>query len=137
MCHCLCEIRDQLEGNLIENLETTDNDLGPSGEHKGKPSVMFTIASKSECGLIGHHGMIYHLFSELPSQIWVFGCIEHCVYNLPVLPLLCPPGHRTIEALLQRMFEADLSPEDDADDEDHDNSLSPELSFPNPAFNTT
>ncbi|XP_048843367.1 two pore segment channel 3 isoform X2 [Brienomyrus brachyistius] len=84
--------QDQLEGNLIENLETNDNDLGPSGEHKGKPSVMFTIASKR---------------------------------------------YRTVEALLQRMFEADLSPEDDADDEDHDNSLSPELSFPNPAFNTT
>uniref|UniRef100_A0A8C9TT49 Two pore segment channel 3 n=1 Tax=Scleropages formosus TaxID=113540 RepID=A0A8C9TT49_SCLFO len=45
-------------------------------------------------------------------------------------------GYRTVDGLLQRMFEADLSPEDNADDEDPDNESPPGYNFPNPSYDT-
>ncbi|XP_030627734.1 two pore segment channel 3 [Chanos chanos] len=75
--------QDGLDGNLVESMETRDNDLGPSETGKEKPSLMFSIASKR---------------------------------------------YKTIDGLLQRMFEGDLSLED-IDEEDPEN-----MSFPNPAF---
>ncbi|XP_018606521.2 two pore segment channel 3 isoform X1 [Scleropages formosus] len=83
--------QDKLDENLVEDMETCENDLGPSETVKGKPSLMFKIASKR---------------------------------------------YRTVDGLLQRMFEADLSPEDNADDEDPDNESPPGYNFPNPSYDT-
>lgn len=44
------------------------------------------------------------------------------------------PGYRTVDALLQRMFEADLDPNDFADNEDCDNPNNG--NFSNPAFSS-
>ncbi|XP_039594304.1 two pore segment channel 3 [Polypterus senegalus] len=47
--------------------------------------------------------------------------------------------YRTVDALLQRMFEADLSPDDNGcstDDENELDSLPPDFTFNNPGFNT-
>uniref|UniRef100_A0A8C7MJA1 Two pore segment channel 3 n=1 Tax=Oncorhynchus kisutch TaxID=8019 RepID=A0A8C7MJA1_ONCKI len=46
------------------------------------------------------------------------------------------PGYKTVDGLLQRMFEADLDPEDFADDEDFDPNNPSNLNFPNPNFDS-
>nr|XP_006638544.1 PREDICTED: two pore calcium channel protein 1-like isoform X1 [Lepisosteus oculatus] len=86
--------QDKLDETLVGNMETHENELGPSELSKGKPTLMFKIASKR---------------------------------------------YRTVDALLQRIFEDDLSPEDSgSSSEDHegdpDNPLSPGFNFQNPSF---
>ncbi|XP_036389111.1 two pore segment channel 3 [Megalops cyprinoides] len=81
--------QDRLENSLIDGMETQDNDLGPSETTKGKPSLMFRIASRR---------------------------------------------YKTVDGLLQKIFEADLSPEDNADDEDPDSPLNPDRNIPNPVY---
>ncbi|KAG7492981.1 hypothetical protein MATL_G00019890 [Megalops atlanticus] len=83
--------QDKLENSLIEDMETQDNDLGPSETTKEKPSLMFRIASRR---------------------------------------------YKTVDGLLQKIFEADLSPEDNADDEDPDSPLNPDCSIPNPVYDS-
>uniref|UniRef100_A0A8C7TH42 Two pore segment channel 3 n=1 Tax=Oncorhynchus mykiss TaxID=8022 RepID=A0A8C7TH42_ONCMY len=46
------------------------------------------------------------------------------------------PGYKTVDGLLQRMFEADLDPENFADDEDFDPNNPSNLNFPNPNFDS-
>uniref|UniRef100_A0A8C8JIR6 Ion transport domain-containing protein n=1 Tax=Oncorhynchus tshawytscha TaxID=74940 RepID=A0A8C8JIR6_ONCTS len=46
------------------------------------------------------------------------------------------PGYKTVDGLLQRMFEADLDPEDFAEDEDFDPNNPSNLNFPNPNFDS-
>ncbi|XP_062392597.1 two pore segment channel 3 [Sardina pilchardus] len=72
----------EAEGNLVDAMETNDNDMGSSQTPKEKPSLMFRIASKR---------------------------------------------YKTVDGLLQRMFEADLTLED-IDEEDENPT------FPNPVF---
>lgn len=73
---------DEPGPNLVEAIETNDDDLGPSQTPKEKPSLMFKIASRR---------------------------------------------YKTVDGLLQRMFEADLSLDDI--DEDDENPT-----FSNPVF---
>lgn len=84
---------DQLEGTLCNDMETPDNDLGPTENTKVKPTLMFEIASKR---------------------------------------------YRTADALLQRIFQADLSPDDDGSplDESDEDSLPADFNFQNPAFDS-
>uniref|UniRef100_A0A673Z2T9 Two pore segment channel 3 n=1 Tax=Salmo trutta TaxID=8032 RepID=A0A673Z2T9_SALTR len=46
------------------------------------------------------------------------------------------PGYKTVDGLLQRMFEADLDPEDFAEDDDFDPNNPSNLNFPNPNFDS-
>ncbi|KAF7659186.1 hypothetical protein LDENG_00001630 [Lucifuga dentata] len=82
----LAVAQEQLEENLVDAMETIDNDLGTGQSSKRKSTLMFKIASKR---------------------------------------------YRTVDALLQRMFEADLDPEDFTENEDPDAS---NTNFPNPIF---
>ncbi|XP_067115529.1 two pore segment channel 3 [Osmerus mordax] len=79
--------QDGPDENLVDAMETNDNDMGTSESTKAKPALMFKIASKR---------------------------------------------YKTVDGLLQRMFEADLSPEDFAEDEDPNNPSN--LNFSNPSF---
>uniref|UniRef100_A0AAQ5Y289 Ion transport domain-containing protein n=1 Tax=Amphiprion ocellaris TaxID=80972 RepID=A0AAQ5Y289_AMPOC len=86
----LAVAQEKLEDNLVNAMETIDNDLGTSQSAAANvPSLMFKIASKR---------------------------------------------YRTVDALLQRMFEADLDPEDFAEHDD------PEAqgngNFANPTFSS-
>ncbi|KAM6939987.1 two pore segment channel 3 [Xenentodon cancila] len=72
----LAVAQEKLEDNLVNAMETIDNDLGAEPSQSpaaNKPNLMFKIASKR---------------------------------------------YKTVDALLQRMFEADLDPEDFAENED-------------------
>ncbi|XP_013888814.1 two pore segment channel 3 [Austrofundulus limnaeus] len=87
----LAVAQEKLEDNLVNNMETIDNDLGtgqPSTTAK-LPNLMFKIASKR---------------------------------------------YRTVDALLQRMFEEDLDPEDFAETDEPEAQT---RSFPNPGFGST
>ncbi|KAM6972478.1 two pore segment channel 3 [Aplochiton taeniatus] len=75
--------------NLVDSMETQDNDQPTGGGSRTKPSMMFSIASKR---------------------------------------------YKTVEGLLQRMFEADLGSEDYPDDQDLDEPSN--LNFSNPTFNS-
>ncbi|XP_034045158.1 two pore segment channel 3 isoform X2 [Thalassophryne amazonica] len=81
--------QEQMEENLVNAMETIDNDLGTGQSSKRKSTLMFKIASKR---------------------------------------------YRTVDALLQRMFEADLDPEDFA--ECDDSEASPAGNFSNPTFSS-
>ncbi|CAG5947409.1 unnamed protein product [Menidia menidia] len=75
--------QEKLEDNLVNAMETIDNDLGTGQSAKtNTPALMFKIASKR---------------------------------------------YRTVDALLQRMFEADIDPEDFSEEDDTGN-------FANPTF---
>ncbi|KAM6941128.1 two pore segment channel 3 isoform 1-T1 [Lycodopsis pacificus] len=78
--------QEKLEDNLVNAMETIDNDQGTGQSANNKPGLMFKIASKR---------------------------------------------YRTVDALLQRMFEADLDPEDFAETDDEANG-----NFANPAFSS-
>ncbi|XP_077935731.1 two pore segment channel 3 isoform X2 [Gasterosteus aculeatus] len=78
--------QEKLEDNLVNAMETADNEQG-TGQSANKPPLMFKIASKR---------------------------------------------YRTVDALLQRMFEADLDPEDFAENDDGDDGGN----FANPAFSS-
>ncbi|XP_031153004.1 two pore segment channel 3 [Sander lucioperca] len=78
----LAVAQEKLEDNLVNAMETMDNDLETGQSGNTKPALMFKIASKR---------------------------------------------YRTVDALLQRMFEADLDPEDFAENDDQTN-------FENPTF---
>ncbi|XP_040893116.1 two pore segment channel 3 isoform X2 [Toxotes jaculatrix] len=82
--------QEKLEDNLVNAMETIDNDLG-TGETpaSNKPALMFKIASKR---------------------------------------------YRTVDALLQRMFEADLDPEDFAENDDPEAQTNG--NFANPTFSS-
>uniref|UniRef100_A0A4W6E7I5 Two pore segment channel 3 n=1 Tax=Lates calcarifer TaxID=8187 RepID=A0A4W6E7I5_LATCA len=78
--------QEKMEDNLVNAMETIDNDLGTGqSPTANKPSLMFKIASKR---------------------------------------------YRTVDALLQRMFEADLDPEDFAENDDQNGN------FANPTFSS-
>uniref|UniRef100_A0A8C7WBP6 Two pore segment channel 3 n=1 Tax=Oncorhynchus mykiss TaxID=8022 RepID=A0A8C7WBP6_ONCMY len=83
--------QEKLDGNLVDAMETNDNDMGNSESTKEKPALMFKIACKR---------------------------------------------YKTVDGLLQRMFEADLDPENFADDEDFDPNNPSNLNFPNPNFDS-
>uniref|UniRef100_A0A4W5PYS3 Two pore segment channel 3 n=1 Tax=Hucho hucho TaxID=62062 RepID=A0A4W5PYS3_9TELE len=83
--------QEKLDGNLVDAMETNDNDMGTSESTKEKPALMFKIACKR---------------------------------------------YKTVDGLLQRMFEADLDPEDFAEDEDFDPNNPSNLNFPNPTFDS-
>uniref|UniRef100_UPI0037E74FC8 two pore segment channel 3 isoform X2 n=1 Tax=Semicossyphus pulcher TaxID=241346 RepID=UPI0037E74FC8 len=84
----LAVAREKLENNLVNAMETSDNDLGTGQSANNKPSLMFKIASKR---------------------------------------------YRTVDALLQRMFEADLDTEDFAETDDPDQTNG---NFANPTFSS-
>ncbi|XP_051237237.1 two pore segment channel 3 isoform X2 [Dicentrarchus labrax] len=77
--------QEKLEDNLVNAMETIDNDQGAGQPVDNRPALMFKIASKR---------------------------------------------YRTVDALLQRMFEADLDPEDFAENDD------PDGNFANPTFSS-
>ncbi|XP_034535354.1 two pore segment channel 3 [Notolabrus celidotus] len=79
----LAVAQEKVEDNLVNAMETCDNDLGTVQSANSKPTLMFKIASKR---------------------------------------------YRTVDALLQRMFEADLDPKDLAEADD------PDGNFSNPTF---
>ncbi|XP_061086244.1 two pore segment channel 3 [Conger conger] len=81
--------QEDLDGSLVESMETAENDLGPSESSKGNPSLMFRIASKR---------------------------------------------YKTVDGLLQRIFEADLNPEDYAEDEEADGPSQSDANLQNPAY---
>ncbi|KAJ8392380.1 hypothetical protein AAFF_G00075050 [Aldrovandia affinis] len=84
--------QDDLDNNLVESMETPENDLGPSETTKESSSLKFRIASKR---------------------------------------------YKTVDGLLQKMFEADLGPEDFTDDEDPDApSPSDTGNIQNPTYDT-
>lgn len=86
----LAVAQEKLEDNLVNAMETIDNDLGTSQSAAANvPSLMFKIASKR---------------------------------------------YRTVDALLQRMFEADLDPEDFAEHDDPD--AQGNGNFANPTFSS-
>lgn len=85
----LAVAQEKLEDNLVNAMETIDNDLSGGQSAKSKPALMFTIASKR---------------------------------------------YRTVDALIQRMFEADLDPEDVADIDDPE--VTTNGNFANPAFSS-
>ncbi|XP_037621311.1 two pore segment channel 3 isoform X1 [Sebastes umbrosus] len=82
----LAVAQEKLEDNLVNQMETIDNDQGTGQSADNKPTLMFKIASKR---------------------------------------------YRTVDALLQRMFEADLDPEDFAENDDETNQ-----NFSNPTFSS-
>ncbi|XP_030591488.1 two pore segment channel 3 isoform X2 [Archocentrus centrarchus] len=87
----LAVAQEKLEDNLVNAMETIDNDLGTSQSAKPNlPSLMFKIASKR---------------------------------------------YRTVDALLQRIFESDLDPEDFAENDDPEAQSSG--NFANPIFGST
>ncbi|XP_049327313.1 two pore segment channel 3 isoform X1 [Astyanax mexicanus] len=81
----LCVEQEQMNGNLVEAMETQENDMGSSEGAKTRPTLMFKISSKR---------------------------------------------YRTMDALLQRMFETetDLSADDMNEDAE-------DMNFSNPSFN--
>ncbi|XP_071361061.1 two pore segment channel 3 isoform X2 [Trachinotus anak] len=82
--------QEKLEDNLVNAMETIDNDLGTGqSPAANKPGLMFKIASKR---------------------------------------------YRTVDALLQRMFEADLDPEDFAENDDLEAQTNG--NFANPVFSS-
>ncbi|XP_072265563.1 two pore channel protein 2-like [Pyxicephalus adspersus] len=82
---------DHLSGNLVDNIETCENNTGEFGETDQK-GLMFRIASKR---------------------------------------------YRTVDALLQRMFEAEISPEDEGPPMEEILNLSPsDYYVENPTFNS-
>ncbi|XP_070712716.1 two pore segment channel 3 [Pempheris klunzingeri] len=85
----LAVAQEKLEENLVNAMETMDNDLGTGQAADHKPTLRFQIASKR---------------------------------------------YRTVDALLQRMFEADLDPEDFAESDDPEAQTSG--NFSNPAFSS-
>lgn len=47
--HVVLSTREKLEDNLVNNMETIDNDLGSAqSPSANKPALMFKIASKSK-----------------------------------------------------------------------------------------
>ncbi|KAJ6667012.1 hypothetical protein lerEdw1_019015 [Lerista edwardsae] len=84
---------DLLDGKLIDNMETSDNDLaGEEGTMKKTKGLMFRIASKR---------------------------------------------YRTVDALLQRMFEAEIPPEEEGPSLDEIMNLSTDDTYPkNPTFDS-
>lgn len=56
-------IREKLDGNLVDAMETNDNDMGNSESTKEKPALMFKIACKSKLW-----GEFIALLSESP--VW-------------------------------------------------------------------
>ncbi|KAM7394820.1 hypothetical protein PAMP_021600 [Pampus punctatissimus] len=85
----LAVAQDKLEDNLVNAMETIDNDLGTGQSASNKPSLMFKIASKR---------------------------------------------YRTVDALLQRMFEDDLDPEDFAENDNPEAQTN--MNFGNPTFSS-
>ncbi|KAK2817555.1 hypothetical protein Q5P01_025746 [Channa striata] len=86
----LAVAQEKLDDNLVNNMETIDNDLGTGASAAAnKPALMFKIASKR---------------------------------------------YRTVDAFLQRMFEADLDPEDFGENDDPDAQTNG--NFANPAFSS-
>ncbi|XP_058496744.1 two pore segment channel 3 [Solea solea] len=82
--------QENLQDNLVDAMETFDNDLGADqSPREKKPSLMFKIASKR---------------------------------------------YRTVDALLQRMFEADLDPDDFAENDDP--NAQTDGNFANPTFSS-
>ncbi|XP_029315295.1 two pore segment channel 3 [Cottoperca gobio] len=79
----LAVAQETLEDNLVNAMETIDNDQGTRQAANNKPALMFKIASKR---------------------------------------------YRTVDALLQRMFESDLDPEDFAENDDQTNFANPTFS---------
>ncbi|XP_031419480.1 two pore segment channel 3 [Clupea harengus] len=71
---------DEPGGNLVDLMETNENDLGPSAAPKDRPALMFKIASKR---------------------------------------------YKTVDGLLQKMFEADLSKEDLDEEDESPNITNP------------
>lgn len=85
----LAAAQEKMEDNLVNAMETIDNDLGTGQSASNKPTLMFKIASKR---------------------------------------------YRTVDALLQRMFEADLHPEDFAATDDPEAQTNG--NFANPTFSS-
>ncbi|XP_038570705.1 two pore segment channel 3 isoform X1 [Micropterus salmoides] len=85
----LAVAQEKMEDNLVNAMETIDNDQGTGQSADNRPSLMFKIASKR---------------------------------------------YRTVDALLQRMFEADLDPEDFAESDDPDAQNNG--NFANPTFSS-
>ncbi|XP_060919809.1 two pore segment channel 3 isoform X1 [Labrus mixtus] len=85
----LAVAEERLEDNLVNAMETCDNDLGTGQSANTKPTLMFKIASRR---------------------------------------------YRTVDALLQRMFEADLDPEDFAETDDPEAQNN--RNFANPTFSS-
>ncbi|KAI1896962.1 hypothetical protein AGOR_G00100300 [Albula goreensis] len=81
--------QDDMDNNLVESMETSENDLGSNEAGKGKPSLMFRIASKR---------------------------------------------YKTVDGLLQKIFEADLGPEDIIEEEDIENPPQSEANIQNPVY---
>ncbi|KAG9338086.1 hypothetical protein JZ751_027164 [Albula glossodonta] len=81
--------QDDMDNNLVESMETSENDLGSNETGKGKPSLMFRIASKR---------------------------------------------YKTVDGLLQKIFEADLGPEDIIEEEDIENPPQSEANIQNPVY---
>lgn len=55
--------------------------------------------------------------------------------EVPLIDLFLAPGYRTVDALLQRMFEAEIAPEEEGPSLDEILNLSPDEIYPgNPAF---
>lgn len=81
--------QEKLEDNLVNAMETIDNDLSGGQSANTKPALMFKIASKR---------------------------------------------YRTVDALIQRMFEVDLDPEDVADIDDPE--VTTNGNFTNPTFSS-
>ncbi|XP_026158772.1 two pore segment channel 3 isoform X2 [Mastacembelus armatus] len=84
----LAVAQEKLQDNLVNTMETIDNDLGAGqSPTANRPTLMFKIASKR---------------------------------------------YRTVDAFLQRMFEADLDPEDLAENDDAE----AQTNFANPSFSS-
>lgn len=98
------------DNNLVDAMETADGEQPPEPSESGKPKLMFKIASKSR---------------PPPPRRRVRSASRDVFFFLCV----CASGYRTVDALLQRLFEADLEQEDgDADAHDANGN------FANPAF---
>lgn len=93
-------------------METQDNDLGPAEGVKAKPNIMFKISSTSN--------------THIPCAVYVcWESVCDCV--------LYSAGYRTMDGLLQRMFETEMDlSADDIEEEEMENRT-----FSNPAFSSS
>ncbi|KAK1802450.1 hypothetical protein P4O66_022107, partial [Electrophorus voltai] len=65
----LCVEQDHLDGNLVDAMETQDNDMGPSDTPSTKPTIMFKISSKRYSTMDGLLQRMFETGTDLSAEV--------------------------------------------------------------------
>ncbi|XP_026866275.2 two pore segment channel 3 isoform X1 [Electrophorus electricus] len=65
----LCVEQDHLDGNLVDAMETQDNDMGPADTPSTKPTIMFKISSKRYSTMDGLLQRMFETGTDLSAEV--------------------------------------------------------------------